>query len=82
MDANRIEQSIRSIVVAVGSVRPDADPHADLYLELGVASVQALTLLQELEEHFGVSIPDEEFVEATSIAKLTATLEKLLNTHV
>jgi acyl carrier protein len=82
MEANRIEQSIRNIVVAVGGVSPDADAQADLYLDLGVASVHALTLLQELEEHFGVPIPDEEFVEATSIAKLTTTLEKLLNSHV
>lgn len=35
---------------------------------LGVASVYALQLLAELEQAFGVSIPDEDFVEATSIA--------------
>jgi acyl carrier protein len=81
METKGIEQSIRSIIAAVSGVPKDADGDADLYLDLGMPSVHALALLQELEEHFGVSIPDEEFVESTSITKLTITLERLLNSH-
>jgi acyl carrier protein len=82
METTEIERSIRKIVVAVSGLSEHADADADLYLDLGMASVHALALLTELEERFGVPIPDEQFVEATSIAKLTATLSALLNTHV
>ena len=82
METREIERSIRKIVVAVSGLSEHADADADLYLDLGMASVHALVLLTELEERFGVPIPDEQFVEATSIAKLTATLSALLNTHV
>jgi acyl carrier protein len=82
METTEIERSIRKIVVAVSGLSEHADADADLYLDLGMASVHALVLLTELEERFGVPIPDEQFVEATSIAKLTATLSALLNTHV
>jgi acyl carrier protein len=82
MDATGIELSIRNTVAVIGGLPEDADADADLYLDLGMASVHALALLQELEERFGVSIPDEQFVESTSIAKLTATLDSLLNRHV
>ena len=82
METTEIERSIRTIIVAVSGLSEHADADADLYLDLGMASVHALALLTELEERFGVPIPDDQFVEATSIAKLTATLSALLNTHV
>ena len=82
METTEIERSIRTIIVAVSGLSEHADADADLYLVLGMASVHALALLTELEERFGVPIPDDQFVEATSIAKLTATLSALLNTHV
>lgn len=82
METREIERSIRKIVGAVSGLSEHADADADLYLDLGMASVHALALLTELEERFGVPIPDDQFVEATSIAKLTATLSALLNTHV
>ncbi len=82
MEGKEIEQGIRMIVAAVGGITSDANADVDLYLDLGMASVHALALLQELEEHFGIQIPDEQFVESTSIAKLTIMVESLLNSHV
>jgi len=37
-----------------------------------------LQLLTELEERFAVRVPDEEFVEATSIHMLSAMIHHLL----
>ena len=82
METSAIERTVRSIVAAVSNVPEDAAADADLYLELGMPSIQALALLQDLEQHFGITIPDEEFVTSTSITKLTLTLERLLNSHV
>jgi acyl carrier protein len=72
-----VETDIRRVVSDVSGLPPDADPQADLYLDLGVASMHALQLLTQLEDHFGVSIPDDDFVQATSIAKLTSLVKGL-----
>jgi acyl carrier protein len=82
MEIKGIEQSIRSIIARLSNVPEDGDADADLYLDFGMPSVQALALLLELEECFGVSIPDEQFVESTTITKLTITLDGILNPHV
>jgi acyl carrier protein len=73
-----IEQEIRSILSSIGGIPENADSNADLYLDLGMASVHALQLLTELEERFGISIPDDAFVEANTIARLTSTVEGLV----
>jgi acyl carrier protein len=72
------EYKIRTVLTEIGGVLPDAPSGANLYLELGVASIHALELLATLEEHFGVAIPDEDFVEATSITRLTEMIESLV----
>lgn len=75
MDETEIQ--IREMIVAVAGISPDAPADADLYLDLGVASVHALRLLSDLEERFQVQVPDDDFVEATSIAKLSAMMRQL-----
>lgn len=77
VEAVDVEAGIRKIVSELSGIPENADPHADLYLDLGMASVHALQLLTELEDRFGIQIPDDEFVEATSIEKLTALVQKL-----
>lgn len=72
------EHEVSCIVSEISGIPATADSHADLYLDLGVASIHALQLLMELEERFAVRIPDEDFVESNSIAKLTAQLNRLL----
>ena len=72
-----IETKVRAIVAEISNLSPDMPASADLYLELGVASIHALQLLTELEERFGVAIPDDRFVEATSINELTALMASL-----
>jgi len=72
-----IESKVREIVAGIANIAPDMPADKNLYLDLGVASVHALQLLTELEDHFGISIPDDRFVEATSINDLTALLAGL-----
>ena len=71
------EENVRRILAEVARISSDASSDADLYLELGVASITALQLLMEFEEQFQVKIPDDEFVQASTIAKLTALLDRL-----
>ena len=48
---------------------------ADIY-DTGLSSIQALHLLLDLEEHFEVSLPDEEFVAARTVTALAELIER------
>lgn len=45
-------------------------PHDDLFEALGIDSLQALDLLTDLEEAFGIEIPDYEVRGVTTLAGL------------
>ena len=49
---------------------------ADFY-DAGFSSINALQLLMELEETFGVTIPDEEFVTARTCESLHSLIARL-----
>lgn len=72
------QNEIAVLVAEVSGIPLNVDPEADLYLDLGVASIHALQLLLELEERYAIRIPDEEFVESSSIAKITQHINRLL----
>jgi acyl carrier protein len=72
-----MEEDLRQILVEVCGIAPDFDRTAHLYFTLGVPSVKAMLLLMVLEEHFGIQVPDEQFVEAVTLEKLTAMVEGL-----
>jgi acyl carrier protein len=72
-----MEQELRRILVEVCGIAPDFDRTAHLYFALGVPSLKAMLLLMVLEERFGVQVPDEQFVEAVTLEKLTAMVEGL-----
>jgi acyl carrier protein len=50
----------------------------DVFQSLGVDSMQVLSLLSELEQHFGVEIPDYELREVRSFAQLAECIERRL----
>jgi acyl carrier protein len=74
---NAVENRIRHIVADLASLPLEMPGDANLYLDLGLASVYALQLLSALEQQFDVSVPDEDFVDATTINDLTALMERL-----
>ena len=72
-----LEQQMRELVCRVTGLPNDFDANAHLYLDLGVASMHALQLLTELEQEYGIHVPDEQFVDATSLAQLTTMVRGL-----
>jgi len=72
-----MEQELRQIVAEVCGIDPDFDRSAHLYFALGVPSVKAMMLLMVLEERYEIQVPDDQFVEAVSLEKLTAMVEGL-----
>jgi acyl carrier protein len=61
-----------------GRAARDLSPDADVFQSLGVDSVQLLSLLSELEQHFGVEIPDYELRDVRTFAQLAACIEQRL----
>jgi acyl carrier protein len=72
-----LKSELRQLLSEVASLPEGFDEQADLYSDLGMASIQAMELLMALEEHYGVVVPDEQFVEATSLERLAGMIQGL-----
>jgi acyl carrier protein len=72
-----LKSELRQLLTEVGSLPEGFDEKADLYSDLGMASIQGLELLAALEDRYGVTLPDELFIEATSLERLTAMMQRL-----
>ena len=72
-----LKSDLRQLLMELTSLPVGFDEEADLYGELGVASLQAMEILLALEERYDVKVPDEEFIEATSLERLTEMVQSL-----
>ena len=68
---------LRGLLTELAHLPEGFDEKADLYNDLGMASIQAMELLMTLEERYGVRVPDEQFIEATSLERLTTMIQGL-----
>ena len=75
---HELEPQLRQLMVEVCGLPAGFSGAKNFYLDLGVASVKAMELLMELEERFGVSVPDDQFVEATTLVRLAEMMQSLL----
>jgi acyl carrier protein len=73
-----MQEELRKIIVEVCDLPPDFDATAHLFFTLGVPSLKAMILMMALEERYGIQIPDEQFVEAVTLEKMTAMMATLL----
>lgn len=72
---NGVLPSILDILARIGGI-PNLAPDQDFY-DAGVSSVSALPLLLEVEDQFGVSIPDEKFIAARTASDLQKLVDEL-----
>lgn len=75
MSDTTLDSSIGALVARIANIAPPA-PDADIYTA-GFASTDALELLVELEDAFGVVIPDGAFIEARTTAALARLVTSL-----
>ncbi len=68
---------LRQLLTELASLPEGFDERANLYDDLGMPSMKAMELLMALEDRYGLSIPDDEFVDATSLEKLSTLIERL-----
>jgi acyl carrier protein len=66
---------IVSRIGEIAGVQPDQD-----FYDAGFVSVNALPLLMELEDRFGVTIPDELYINARTARALNELLTSLQQT--
>jgi acyl carrier protein len=53
-------------------------PDAKIVDDLGADSLDVVELLSQLEDEFGITIPDEEIENLLTVADVASTLEKLV----
>jgi acyl carrier protein len=66
---------IVSRIGEIAGVQPDQD-----FYDAGFVSVNALSLLMELEDHFGVTIPDDRYINARTARALNELVVSLQQT--
>jgi len=72
-----LKSELRELLTELASLPEGFDEKADLYSDLGMHSMKALELLMALEERFGLRVPDEKFIEATSLERLAGMMRGL-----
>lgn len=82
MNQEEIKSSIRELITDIAEDM-DVDESAitddaSFVEDMGLDSMALLEVLATMEKKFGVSIPESEFPNITSINKCTATVEKYL----
>lgn len=75
---SQLETELRQIVSTVGEIPTGFPGNADFYRDLHLASFKSVDLLMALEERYKVTIPDDQYIEATTLQSLTAMMRGLL----
>ncbi len=78
MTSNPNDTSARLMTLAAKRFRVDAStlaPEDDFFEKLQIDSLQALELLSDVEEAFGVEIPDYELQGVVTFAALAAKID-------
>lgn len=74
---NRVKRASQNIMPDLDIDKVKVDAH--FRDELGLDSVDAMSLIIALEEEFGIAIPDAEVKEITTFEQAAAMIEKYLS---
>jgi acyl carrier protein len=70
LDREQVTRKVQSILVEVLNLEAPPGPDERLVEDLGAESVDVLSLLFELEEAFGRSIPDDQIPTLTTVSAI------------
>jgi acyl carrier protein len=75
------EQDVQTIKEILGRLlnQENIADQDDIY-EAGLTSIMVLPLLSEIEETFGLTVPDNEFLDARTPAALAEMVQRLRGT--
>lgn len=72
-----ILEKISKIIESNTDISADCISPETTLLELGLDSIDLVDLVMEIEEAFGVTIPDEEFENIKSVSDIIALIENI-----
>lgn len=76
--AESIEAQVMAAIVKSQDVAPDRVTLESTFEELGMTSLDALALVNELEEQFNVAIPNEEAMSLSTVGEAVASIRRLV----
>ncbi len=74
-----IYQKVRELIGEKKGLRPDEIFMTNSFEELDMDSLDSVELISELEDHFKVSIPNQELLKIKTVKEAVESLEKLVN---
>ena len=77
MTRAEIEETVTSIIRREKNVGPDALQPATVLKDAGIDSLDALTILFAIEEHFKITISDQEARAMQTFGDMVDTIERL-----
>ena len=79
MTQEDIFTKVSEIIANKKGVQPSAISATASFEELDMDSLDSVELISELEDHYNVSIPNQELLAIKTIKQAVASLEKLIN---
>ncbi|HEY9897988.1 MAG TPA: acyl carrier protein [Pantanalinema sp.] len=74
-----LETYLVNLLARSAKVAPEAiGPDADLFMDLGIDSLEGLKVLAQIEERYGVLIPDHELMEMNTLGKIRSAIERAM----
>ncbi|MHB0969538.1 MAG: acyl carrier protein [Thermoanaerobaculia bacterium] len=80
MDRAEIERKLLAIIHEQKTLPPDAIAPVTILSDVGIDSLDALSILFAVEEQFGVSIPDHRARSIRTLDDMIAAVQELLPT--
>ncbi|MFN7686278.1 MAG: acyl carrier protein [Sphingobacteriales bacterium] len=79
MTQEEIFQKVNEIITAKKGFQPDTISMDSTFEELDMDSLDSVELISDLEDHYNVSIPNQELLAIKTVREAVVSLEKLLN---
>jgi acyl carrier protein len=74
---SELETYLVDLIAKSAKVEPDTlDPDADLFMDLGIDSLEGLKILAQVEKRFGVTLPDHELMHLHTLRKIREAIQQ------
>ena len=74
-----IYQKVRELIAEKKGMKPEDVFMSNSFEELDMDSLDSVELISELEDHFKVSIPNQELLKIKNVKEAVESLDKLVN---
>jgi acyl carrier protein len=79
MTQDEVFQKVSEIIAAKKGVQAASITMDSSFEELDMDSLDSVELISDLEEHYNVSIPNQELLAIKTVREAVVSLEKLVN---